>query len=286
MTSSIFSCPNCSNSLSAGTRFCNHCGESVAQTTASNIASIQRLSEQPTFKESIKEGRIADQDHSLMSQLLPGAPVSESGSIDCSVKGQFGYGSHSPTAGAAGALMLLAGFFLRFLRLGFILAFFCFFVWTGLSVKPKHHPTTESSDEQIQQEDSSQEGSRYHKERSRGENGREEVKNGEMTIGELNNKVSVEDQKYIRSVEEKIKEHWHPIKSSVPKSTKLRFKIVPDGRVSYVEIVKSSGSKEVDHEAYRTLEESAPFARPPKGSPDGVYIEFEFDYKVHSSRGH
>lgn len=91
---------------------------------------------------------------------------------------------------------------------------------------------------------------------------------------------SIEFDEYMSQVQRKIKEHWHPPKQKLTKSTTTIFKIWRDGHVSDITVSKSSGSCALDDGAVAAINKAAPFQELPDGSPAQVDIKFNFDYNV------
>lgn len=86
---------------------------------------------------------------------------------------------------------------------------------------------------------------------------------------------------YMRALEAKIKQNWHPPKGDQSKRVVLLFKIGKNGELLSVRVSKTSGSPENDQAAIRAVKMSAPFrALPPEFTGSSVEIDFTFDYNV------
>jgi len=86
---------------------------------------------------------------------------------------------------------------------------------------------------------------------------------------------------YMRALESKIKQNWHPPKGDQSKRVVLHFKIGRKGELLSVTVAKSSGSQENDRAAITAVQMSAPFrALPPEYTRPSVEINFTFDYTV------
>ena len=85
---------------------------------------------------------------------------------------------------------------------------------------------------------------------------------------------------YMANLQSKLKGLWHPPKGQETRKVKVHFKVFSDGTISNLTIANSSGSKELDELAVKAVKSGVPFAPLPKGSPDDVDIDFNFDYNV------
>lgn len=86
---------------------------------------------------------------------------------------------------------------------------------------------------------------------------------------------------YMRALEAKIKQNWHPPKGDQSKRVVLLFKIGKRGELLSVKVSKSSGSQANDQAAISAVQMSAPFrALPPEFTGSSVEIDFTFDYNV------
>jgi TonB family protein len=92
---------------------------------------------------------------------------------------------------------------------------------------------------------------------------------------------------YLAAMQRRIKKAWFPPKGNESKRVTLKFDIQRDGSVTNVRLQASSGVQVVDDAAIQAVQNAAPFAPLPKGSPDELDIKFTFDYNVFNgtSRG-
>lgn len=86
--------------------------------------------------------------------------------------------------------------------------------------------------------------------------------------------------KYIMKLQDKVEKNWAP-----PKDAKLgevpvvSFVLHKDGKITDVRLKTSSGNKQVDDLAVKTIKKSAPFAKLPKNvDTDVVDFEFRFEF--------
>jgi len=85
---------------------------------------------------------------------------------------------------------------------------------------------------------------------------------------------------YMAQLQRRIKRYWNPTRAESSLVVKVQFSIHKDGQLSNLHLVKLSGLSEADKRALAAVEDAAPFAPLPKGSPESVDIEFTFDYNV------
>ncbi len=86
---------------------------------------------------------------------------------------------------------------------------------------------------------------------------------------------------YMRALESKIKQNWHPPKAEQSKRVVLYFKIGRRGELLSIKVTKSSGSQANDQAAIRAVQMSAPFRPlPPEHKDSSIDIDFTFDYNV------
>lgn len=87
--------------------------------------------------------------------------------------------------------------------------------------------------------------------------------------------------KYIMKLQDKVEKNWAP-----PKDVKLKeapvvsFNLHKDGKITDVILKTSSGNKQVDDLAVKTIKKSAPFAKLPK-NVDADFIDFDFRFEFY-----
>ena len=89
---------------------------------------------------------------------------------------------------------------------------------------------------------------------------------------------------YMRELQRRIKQNWHPPKGQESRRVVLLFKIAKDGSLLSCKVDKTSGIPNVDQAAIDAVKLTSPFKSLPanyKGS--SVDIQFSFDYNVFNS---
>ncbi len=91
-----------------------------------------------------------------------------------------------------------------------------------------------------------------------------------------------EFQTYMKNIQVKIKSNWEPDKTADKSaSVVMSYKIDKNGNLKSFQILKSSGSQQLDDSAVKALKKSAPFEPLPKSySGDDIDVQFTFDYNV------
>ena len=84
---------------------------------------------------------------------------------------------------------------------------------------------------------------------------------------------------YMATIQHQIKKNWHPPKGNESKHIVVQFKVLKDGTMKNLKVVKSSGLAKADAKALEAVQTSS-FPRLPEGAPSNVDIEFTFDYNV------
>lgn len=85
---------------------------------------------------------------------------------------------------------------------------------------------------------------------------------------------------YMAILQRKIKKVWLCPKGCEDKRVVVKFNIHSDGRVSELELDRSSGVKIADQAALNAINEAAPFNPLPAGANDPIGIQFTFDHNV------
>ncbi len=95
---------------------------------------------------------------------------------------------------------------------------------------------------------------------------------------------SVNYKPYMTKLQKDIRNNWYPPKGEKSSHVKLRFKVLTNGSISHLKVIKSAGDKTgeniYDKAALAAVEKTKPFAPLPKNSPHDVDIEFSLDYNV------
>lgn len=101
-----------------------------------------------------------------------------------------------------------------------------------------------------------------------------------ITINSIT-KPSVDFAPYMKEINKRIKSNWHPPKIYKNKLVILRFKVLKDGKVNSIEVLKSSNIDAMDLAAQRAIEASAPFPPFPFSSTEeSIDMEFSFHYNL------
>ena len=86
---------------------------------------------------------------------------------------------------------------------------------------------------------------------------------------------------YMKEVERKIKKNWNPPKNDTSASAAVDFKVLKDGKIEDIKLVKSSGVPLMDEAAISALEKVSPLPPLPEECNENfVIVQFTFDYKV------
>ncbi|MBX9688654.1 MAG: TonB family protein [Candidatus Obscuribacterales bacterium] len=89
---------------------------------------------------------------------------------------------------------------------------------------------------------------------------------------------------YLAEVQKRIKKNWFPPRGAESLSVTLKFKVMKDGHVASIRLVKSSGIAAADDAAKAAINNASPFPNLPKGAGDDVDIKFTFDYNVFNGK--
>ena len=89
---------------------------------------------------------------------------------------------------------------------------------------------------------------------------------------------------YMKELQSKIKLNWDPPKAEESVHVTTLFKVMKNGKVSSLKVIKSSGYTEMDKAAIEAVKKSAPFrALPSEFEGNYVDVQFTFDYNVHKN---
>ncbi len=94
------------------------------------------------------------------------------------------------------------------------------------------------------------------------------------------NVAEIDYSKYMADLQRRIKRAWMPPREGQSLKVKVMFTIFRNGELGRVQMVKSSGMALADQAATKAVENAAPFAHLPAGSPQSIDVEFTFDYNV------
>lgn len=89
-------------------------------------------------------------------------------------------------------------------------------------------------------------------------------------------------QQYMNNMQHTVKANWNP-KTNSENSTRviLKYRIHKNGEISNIEVLKSSGDKELDNTAIEAVKKSSPLAELPDALPKNyVDVNFSFDYNI------
>lgn len=88
---------------------------------------------------------------------------------------------------------------------------------------------------------------------------------------------------YMRDVQNRIKMKWNPPKRENPKQAVIQFKIAKNGMLIGYNFIQSSGDKEFDYVALKTLKETSFAPLPERFRGANVDIQYTFDYNPTNS---
>ncbi len=89
-------------------------------------------------------------------------------------------------------------------------------------------------------------------------------------------------QQYMNNMQHTVKANWNP-KTNSENSTRvvLKYRIHKNGEISNIEVLKSSGDKEMDKTAIEAVKKSSPLAELPDALQENyVDVNFSFDYNI------
>ena len=87
---------------------------------------------------------------------------------------------------------------------------------------------------------------------------------------------------YMYNMQQTIKSNWNPPSQDVSSSVTLLYTINKDGSLKKYNVLKTSGTKEIDEAAISALKKSFPTEPLPEGfGGKSVDVQFTFDYNVH-----
>lgn len=89
---------------------------------------------------------------------------------------------------------------------------------------------------------------------------------------------------YLAEVQKRIKKNWFPPRGAESLTLTLKFKVLKDGSVRSIRLVKSSGVAAADEAAKAAITNGAPFPELPRAAGDDIDIKFTFDYNVFNGK--
>ena len=93
-------------------------------------------------------------------------------------------------------------------------------------------------------------------------------------------------QQYMDNMQHTVKANWNP-KTNSENSTRvvLKYRIHKNGEISNIEVLKSSGDKQMDETAIEAVKKSSPLAELPDALQENyVDVNFSFDYNIFRGR--
>jgi TonB family protein len=94
----------------------------------------------------------------------------------------------------------------------------------------------------------------------------------------------VDFSSYVGEMQKRIKKNWYPPRGAESLTVTLKFKVLKDGSLGSVRLVRSTGISAADDAAKAAITNSAPFPPLPKGAGDDIDIKFTFDYNVFNGK--
>ncbi len=98
----------------------------------------------------------------------------------------------------------------------------------------------------------------------------------------LDEQQNIDMRKYFSEVQRRVRRNWNPKFKMEEYTTVLNFTIQRNGHITGLEVVRTSGSEDMDREALKAIQNSAPFAPLPENFPlDTVNIGFNFNIYIY-----
>lgn len=107
---------------------------------------------------------------------------------------------------------------------------------------------------------------------------------GDQSAGAAGDGEEVDLSGYFSEVQKRIKKNWFPPRGAESLTVVLKFRILKDGSLGTIKMVRSSGISAADDAAKAAVTASAPFASLPKGVDDNLDVKFTFDYNVFNGK--
>lgn len=88
--------------------------------------------------------------------------------------------------------------------------------------------------------------------------------------------------RYFEEIRRRVKRNWQPLSPGDDRNTVIAFAIEPNGQITGLRIVETSGKERVDRDALEAIEKSAPFDPLPQSfKRDRLEIQFNFNIYIH-----
>lgn len=92
-------------------------------------------------------------------------------------------------------------------------------------------------------------------------------------------RMSPEELKYVSNLSRKIKKNWPKIKTDDRKQLTVSFVIEDEGKISVLQVLKSTGSDDMDQSGLDAITQSAPFGAPPESMKLPRKLQFTFVFQ-------
>ncbi|AFZ33898.1 outer membrane transport energization protein TonB [Stanieria cyanosphaera PCC 7437] len=88
---------------------------------------------------------------------------------------------------------------------------------------------------------------------------------------------------YFDEIRRRVKRNWQPFSPGQQQYTVLNFAIQRNGQITGLKVVQTSGNEQVDQDALKAVQQSAPFdALPQSFKRDRLEIQFSFNIYIHN----
>ncbi|GAB4241342.1 MAG: hypothetical protein Kow0049_29870 [Stanieria sp.] len=89
--------------------------------------------------------------------------------------------------------------------------------------------------------------------------------------------------RYFDEIRRRVKRNWQPVSPGQEQFTVLNFAIQPNGQITGLKVVQTSGNERVDRDALEAVQQSAPFdALPQSFKRDRLEIQFSFNIYIYN----
>lgn len=109
-------------------------------------------------------------------------------------------------------------------------------------------------------------------------NSKQNSKNKAIETQQIDNSI----QQYMDNMQHTVKANWTPkANTEKPIRVVLKYRIHKNGEISNIEVLKTSGDKQMDETAIEAVKKSSPLAELPDALPKNyVDVNFSFDYNI------